>query len=229
MEQEKTASAESRSDARRGLLERGPTGRHHNAKVSDFIALAEPGAPTLVMLHGTGGDERDMFAFGQELRAPGMGLLAPRGKEPERGMNRWFRRRAEGVFDLPNLFERADELADYVATQVPADGRIAVGFSNGANVAAAILLRRPEIFQTAVLLAPMVPFEPETLPDLMGVRVHLDCGERDPLVPRENAARLAAMLSGAGARVSIRWHPGGHTLDVEGIAAARGVVREHGR
>ena len=186
----------------------------------DFIHLSEPGDPTLVMLHGTGGDEADMLAFGERLRRPGMGLLAPRGKEPEGGMNRWFRRKAQGVFDLPNLFERADELADWVEETRPGR-RIAVGFSNGANVAAAVLLRRPEAFSAALLLAPMVPFEPETLPDLMGVRVHMDCGEHDPLVPRENAARLAALLSKAGARVSVRWHPRGHTLDPEGVERAK--------
>ena len=187
----------------------------------DFIHLYEPGVPMLVMLHGTGGDERDMMAFGQELCQPGMGVLAPRGKEPENGMNRWFRRKAEGVFDLPNLYERADELADYVEEMLPGRERIAVGFSNGANIAAAILLRRPKTFKAAMLLAPMVPFEPEELPDLMGVRVHMDCGERDPMVPKENAARLAGLLSKAGARVSVRWHPGGHTLDPEGLQKAK--------
>ena len=187
----------------------------------DFIHLYEPGDPTLVMLHGTGGDERDMMAFGQQLRQPGMGILSPRGKEPEHGMNRWFRRKAEGVFDLPNLYERADELANYVEEMLPGRVRIAVGFSNGANVAAAILLRRPEAFQAAMLLAPMVPFEPEQLPDLTGVRVHMDCGERDPMVPKDNAARLAGLLSKAGARVSVRWHPGGHTLDPEGLQKAK--------
>jgi phospholipase/carboxylesterase len=187
----------------------------------DFIHLYEPGVPMLVMLHGTGGDEQDMMAFGKELRQPGMGVLAPRGKEPEHGMNRWFRRKAEGVFDLPNLYERADELSDYVEEMLPGRERIAVGFSNGANIAAAILFRRPEAFKAAMLLAPMVPFEPEELPDLMGVRVHMDCGERDPMVPKDNAARLAGLLSKAGARVSVRWHPGGHTLDAEGIQKAR--------
>ena len=190
----------------------------------DFIHLSESGEPTLVVLHGTGGDERETFALGRELRAPGMGILAPRGKEPEGGMNRWFRRKAEGVFDEANLFERADELADFVVHEVPHGKRIAVGFSNGANVAAAILLRRPEVFRVAVLLAPMVPFVPSVTPNLMGVHVHLDCGENDPLVPRENAVRLAAMLSAAGARVSLRWHPGGHGLDAEGVREARRVV-----
>ena len=195
--------------------------------MADFIHLHEPGDPTLVMLHGTGGDEEEMMAFGRSLR-PGAGLLAPRGKEPERGMNRWFRRRAEGVFDLENLATRADELADFVVEKAPGGRRVAVGFSNGANVAAAILLRRPEVFSAALLLAPMLPFEPSELPDLTGVRVHLDCGERDPLVPKENAARLATMLSRAGARVSVRWHPGGHALDAEGVEAAREFVREEG-
>ncbi len=200
-----------------------PGWRHHNEGVSDFIHLQEPGEPTLVMLHGTGGDEREMFALGQSLRAEGMALLAPRGKEPERGMNRWFRRKAEGVFDLENLAMRADELADFVIETVPGR-RIAVGFSNGANVAAAILLQRPDVFSAAILLAPMVPFEPSEPPDLMGVRVHLDCGESDPMVPRENAARLAAMLSKAGARVSVRWHFGGHALDAEGLEEAKKVI-----
>lgn len=141
-------------------------------------------------------------------------------------MNRWFRRLSEGVFDLPNLYERADELADYLDEKLPEGRRIAVGFSNGANIAAAILLRRPKTFSAALLLAPMVPFVPEALPDLTGVRVHMDCGERDPMVPKENAAQLAAMLSKAGARVSVRWHPGGHGLDHEGVEAAKEFLKD---
>lgn len=186
----------------------------------EFIHLYEPGNPTLVLLHGTGGDENDMLSLGKALR-PDAGQLALRGKEPEHGMNRWFRRLSEGVFDIPNLYERADELADYLEVKVPEGHRIAVGFSNGANIAAAILLRRPKTFSAALLLAPMIPFIPESLPDLTGVRVHMDCGERDPMVPKENAAQLAAMLSKAGARVSVRWHPGGHGLDHEGVEAAK--------
>jgi phospholipase/carboxylesterase len=192
--------------------------------VAEFIHLYEPGDPTLVLLHGTGGDENDMLALGRALR-PDAGHLALRGKEPEHGMNRWFRRLSEGVFDLPNLYERADELANYLEEKLPEGHRIAVGFSNGANIAAAILLRRPETFSAALLLAPMVPFVPEALPDLTGIRVHMDCGERDPMVPKENAAHLAGMLSKAGARVSVRWHPGGHGLDQEGIEAAKDFLK----
>lgn len=177
------------------------------------------------MLHGTGGDENDMANFGRTL-LPGAGILSPRGKEPENGLNRWFLRKAEGVFDLENLAFRADELADYVLQLVPQGKRIAVGFSNGANIAAAILLRRPEVFHGAALLAPMTPLVPEALPDLKGVRVHMDCGERDPMVPKENAAHLAAMLSESGARVSLRWHPGGHSLDSEGVEQVRQFLQE---
>ena len=124
--------------------------------MSDFVFLQEPGDPTLVMLHGTGGDERDMMQFGRSLRSEGMGLLSPRGKEPERGMNRWFRRLAEGVFDLDNLAMRADELADFVVEKVPGR-RVAVGFSNGANVAAAILLRSAPNSSIAARVARITP------------------------------------------------------------------------
>jgi phospholipase/carboxylesterase len=180
--------------------------------MSEFNHLYQPGEPTLVLLHGTGGNEAEMFAIGSELY-PGAGLLAPRGKEPERGMNRWFRRLQEGVFDEPNLLMRADELANFVVEKLPVGKRIAVGFSNGANIAAAILLRRPEVFSAALLLAPMVPFVPEPRPDLKGVRIHMDCGENDP--------KLAALFSKAGAKVSLRWHSGGHGLDSDGLAEAK--------
>jgi predicted esterase len=176
-----------------------------------FHFLHEPGDPTLVMLHGTGGNEREMLQFGKAL-FPKAGYLSPRGKEPEHGMNRWFRRLAEGVFDVPNLVMRTDELADFVATTVPDSRRIAVGFSNGANIAAATLLLRPEAFHGAALLAPMVPLEPESLPDLAGKPVLMVCGEQDPMVPRANALALATMLETAGADLELHWHPGGHNL-----------------
>ena len=151
------------------------------------------------MLRGIGDDEGDRLAFGRKLRAPGMGVFAPRVS-------------IDGA-----------ELADRIETAVPGR-RIAVGCRDGADVAAAILVRRPAVFSAAVLLSPMVPFVPETLPNLMGIRVHLDCGEDDPIVPKEDAARLAAMLSRAGARVSVRWHSGGHGPDAEGVREAKRVV-----
>lgn len=178
-----------------------------------MIHLHEPGEPTLVLLHGTGGDEVDFLAFGKSLIG-GVGYLAIRGQEREFGQNRWFRRFAEGVFDIPNLLERTDELADFVIRTVPEGRRIAVGFSNGANIAAAVLLKRPEVFDAAALLAPMVPYEPETLPDLTGKSILMVCGEQDPIVPLANAQTLATMLTTAGASVQLHLHPGGHQPDV---------------
>ncbi len=176
-----------------------------------FVALHEAGDPTLVLLHGTGGDEVEMMAFGRRLSRR-TGYLAIRGKEPEGPQNRWFRRLAHGVFDQENLRFRAGELADYVEVTLPEVRRIAVGFSNGANIAAAILLLGPEAFDAAALLAPMVPLEPDSLPDLAGKPVLMVCGEQDPLVPRANAIALAMMLQTAGADLTVHWHRGGHML-----------------
>lgn len=173
--------------------------------------MKEPGDPTLVMLHGTGGNEVEMLAFGKGLIG-GVGYFSPRGQEPEYGQNRWFRRLQEGVFDEPNLIERTDELADFVQSELPDVRRIAVGFSNGANIAAAALLLRPEAFDAAVLLAPMVPIQPDSLPMLEGKPILMVCGERDPIVPRANAQALATMLEMAGADLTLHWHPGGHSF-----------------
>jgi predicted esterase len=188
--------------------------------MSDFIALREPGEPTLVMLHGTGGDEREMLAFGRHL-SKRLGIVSLRGKEPEFGSNRWFRRLAEGVFDEENLVVRTNELADYVEMHVPGK-RFAVGISNGANIAAAVMLLRPDAFDGAALLAPMVPLEPSALPDLDGKPALMVCGENDPIVPRANAMALATMLQTAGADLELHWHPGGHGLGLAEINVVAG-------
>jgi len=179
--------------------------------MANYQHILEPGDPTLVMLHGTGGNEREMADLGRQL-LPGAGILSPRGLEPEGPTNRWFRRFAEGVFDEENLIIRADELAAWVAETVPDARRFAVGFSNGANIAAAILLRDPGAFHAAALLAPMVPFSPAELPDLAGKPILMVCGEQDPIVPRINAQTLATMFEAAGADLELYWHPGGHGL-----------------
>jgi phospholipase/carboxylesterase len=176
-----------------------------------FIHLHEPGAPTLVMLHGTGGDEVEMMEFGHRLTKR-HGLLSIRGKEPEGTSNRWFRRLSEGVFDEENLKMRANELADFVEETLPGVKRYAVGFSNGANMAAACLLLRPDAFDGAALLAPMVPLAPSELPSLDGKLILMVCGENDPLVPRSNALALATIFQTAGANLEVHWHPGGHGL-----------------
>jgi phospholipase/carboxylesterase len=194
----------------------------------EFTYLYEPGDPTLVMLHGTGGNERDMFDLGHRLLR-GSGYLSPLGKEPEGSVNRWFRRFEEGVFDEPNLILRAEELGEFVESLVPDARRIAVGFSNGANVAAAALLLRPSAFHGAALLAPMVPLQPTQLPDLTGKPILMVCGEHDPIVPMTNAQTLATMLTTAGADLTLYWHSGGHHLSaVEWNVVASWLARVKG-
>ena len=180
---------------------------------------------TLLLLHGTGGDEHDLIPLGDLLDREA-NLLSPRGQVLEHGMPRFFRRLAEGVFDLADLERRTAELGQFVedsaqAYGFPTDGVTAVGFSNGANIAASLLLRRPGLVRTAVLFRAMVPFEPEALPALVGTRVFLAAGEHDPIIPRANTERLAALLREAGAEVTLRWAPVGHQLTRDDVDAAR--------
>jgi predicted esterase len=188
--------------------------------------------PALLLLHGTGGDEDDLIPLGQTL-VPGAALLSPRGAVLERGMPRFFRRLAEGVFDLDDLVVRTHQLADFVTAANGAyhltPGRlVAVGFSNGANIAASTLLLRPEVLGAAALLRPMVPFEPDALPDLTGVPVLIASGRTDPVVTPEQSDRLAALLAAAGADVTVHWSPGGHGLDQGDLEALRMWFAEHG-
>jgi phospholipase/carboxylesterase/glyoxalase family protein len=157
---------------------------------------------------------------------PGAALLSPRGKVLEHGMPRFFRRLAEGVFDLEDLRVRTHELADFVAdaaTRYGFDPRrvIAVGFSNGANIAASMLLLRPETLAAAVLFRPMVPFAPELPPDLTDVPVFIAAGTNDPIVPHEQSERLAALLQAASAPVTLRWEPASHGLTQDDVLAAQ--------
>jgi predicted esterase/catechol 2,3-dioxygenase-like lactoylglutathione lyase family enzyme len=183
------------------------------------------GGITLLLLHGTGGDEEDLLPLGRAL-LPGAGMLSPRGKVLERGAPRFFRRLAEGVFDQEDLAKRTVELAEFIEASartysLDPTGMVAVGFSNGANIAASLLLRRPGMLRGAVLLSPMVPFEPEASPDLTGTAIFIGAGRADPIVPVGQVERLAEIFTRAGAAVTIHWEPGGHQL-VEGeVAAAR--------
>ena len=180
---------------------------------------------TLLLLHGTGGTEEDLLPLG-ELLDPDANLLSPRGPVLEHGMPRFFRRLAEGVFDEADLRQRARDLVDFVreaATVHAFDpaGITAVGFSNGANIAAAVCLLHPGTIARAVLLRPMVPLVPEPLPALAPTAALLLAGAQDPIVPAANTERLAALLRAAGADVSLEWLPGGHQLTRADVTAAR--------
>ena len=189
-----------------------------------FIPVGKS-SPVLLLLHGTGGNEEDLLDLGHALH-PGAALLSPRGKVLENGMPRFFRRLAEGVFDEPDLIRRTHELADFVAAaeaeyQLHDRKVVAVGYSNGANIAASLLLLRPGTLSGAVLLRAMVPIVPESLPDLAGIPVFLAAGRGDPYVPPEGTNQLAAMLKKAGADLTLRWSNRGHQLDPEEIDEAK--------
>lgn len=194
----------------------------------DFVHRWEPrpgSDRTLLLLHGTGGDENDLIPLG-DLLDRSASLLSPRGQVLEHGMPRFFRRLAEGVFDMEDLRARTHGLAEFVqgaATTYgfPIEGVTAVGFSNGANIAASMLLLRPGIVRQAILLRAMVPLEPDPLPDLTGTRVFLAAGERDPIIPPANTERLAGLLQSAGADVTLRWSPVGHQLTRDDVDASR--------
>jgi phospholipase/carboxylesterase len=191
--------------------------------VHRFEPATAPGRPPLLLLHGTGGDEDDLLPLGRML-APGAALLSPRGKVSEGGMPRFFRRLAEGVFDHDDVRARADELADFVAAARAAHGLaapVAVGFSNGANVAAAVMMRRPDTFAGAVLLRAMVPLPEPAAGGLDGRRGLILSGSADPIVPAANAAALAALLAAGGAAVDHRTLPTGHGLTQGDVALAR--------
>ena len=171
---------------------------------------------TLLLLHGTGGNEHDLLPLGRTL-APHAGRLSPRGQVLEHGNARFFRRLSEGVFDLEDLRKRTHDLADFVAAAADACGFdpkrvIAAGFSNGANVAASLLLLRPETLAGAILFRAMVPIVPDRLPSLPATPVLLSSGTRDPMVTREETGRLSALLQRAGADVTLTWQSSGHDL-----------------
>jgi len=206
---------------------------------TDFIHVFEEGSEAsrapLLLLHGTGGDERDLLPLGRMV-APGASLLSPRGKVLEGAMPRFFRRLAEGVFDEPDLVRRTHELADFIAESrkrydLPAP--VALGFSNGANIAASLLLLRPEVLVGAALVRAMSPFKSE-LPfanapkadlakaDLAGKPVLVLSGALDPIIPAEDAARLVRTLTANGAVVDHRTLPTGHGLSQADVGLLSG-------
>ena len=193
----------------------------------DFTHRFEPGrrleAPPLLLLHGTGGDESDLLPLGRAV-SPGSALLSPRGKVLEHGMPRFFRRLAEGIFDEDDVRRRAHELADFVQAARQRYGiaaPIALGFSNGANIAAAMLLLRPEALAGAVLLRAMVPLAETPQVDLRDKPVLIVSGQFDPIIPASNAAKLAASLARAGATVEHPVLPTGHQLSQADLTVAR--------
>ena len=184
----------------------------------------EPGtSPTLLLLHGTGGDENDLIPLGQMIR-PGAAMLSPRGEVDENGQLRFFRRLAPGVFDEADLIRRTHQLADFVEDQSERQHFrkiVAVGYSNGANIAASMLLLRPGRLSGAILLRAMVPLELAHPPDLAGVPVLILAGRHDEMMSPDQPQRLAALLLGAGADVTLEWQDTGHGLGPMDVKKAK--------
>ncbi len=196
------------------------------AFVHRFIPASDVShATTLLLLHGTGGDETDLLEVGQSL-LPEANLLSPRGRVLEHGMPRFFRRLAEGLFDREDLIAQTHALAGFVEESsqrygFELNGVVAVGYSNGANIAASLLLLHPGILASAVLFRPMVPLEPDLVPDLSDIGIFIGAAHRDELIPTQQTERLVALLEGFGANVEIAWQPGGHALATNDLNAAR--------
>ena len=192
--------------------------------------IVHPGtSPALLLLHGTGGDENDLLPLGQLLR-PGASLLSPRGQVLENGQPRFFRRLAPGVFDQDDLIRRTHELADFVADQsarLNLGKIIAVGYSNGANIAAAMLLLRPDTLSGAILFRPMLPLEPPQPPQLDQTPVLLLAGRDDSMIPQDSTQRLAVLLEHAGANVTLEWRNTGHGLEQAEFTLAREWLDRH--
>jgi predicted esterase len=180
---------------------------------------------TLLLLHGTGGNEDDLIPLGKEL-APNASILSVRGKVLENGMPRFFRRLEEGVFDMEDLKIRTDQLAEFIvksssAYMFDAESVIAVGYSNGANIAASLLLRRPEVLAGAILFRAMVPFIPTVMPDLSKKSIILLEGLYDPIVSKAEAESLLEIFSKTQSSVTLKWQNSGHNLTQEDIVAAK--------
>lgn len=182
--------------------------------------------PTFLLLHGTGGNEEDLIPVARKISSEAA-ILSPRGKILEDGIAaRFFRRLAEGVFDLEDLRFRTNELANFVNNASKTYGFdlqhvIALGYSNGANIASSMLLLRPEVLSAAILFRAMVPFVPNTLPDLSNKYIFMSSGLYDPIIPKQEAERLFSLFKNGGAKVSISWQNSGHELVMEDVKKAK--------
>jgi phospholipase/carboxylesterase len=198
--------------------------------VHRYLPGEDESSPTLLLLHGTGGNEEDLVPLGEAL-LPDAAFLSPRGKVSEYGAPRFFRRLAEGIFDHEDLLFRTHELAEFVKAASEEYGFdpsmvVAVGYSNGANVAASTILLHPGLLRAAVLFRAMVPFEPDPTPDLSGMPVFLAAGRMDRMIPPDNTQRLADILLEAGADVDLRWRDTGHPLTYEEVGEAKAWLSE---
>ena len=181
-----------------------------------FVPGEDPSADTLLVLHGTGGNENDLIGIGQAI-APGAAILSPRGNVLENGAPRFFKRLAEGVFDPKEVHSRGEELARFIRAaavtyRLDPSRIFALGYSNGANIASTVMLIEPGIIQGSILLRPMVVYEPPKKNDLSGSSVFISAGRMDPIVPTASVEQLAQLFRSANADVTLKWQLAAHSL-----------------
>jgi phospholipase/carboxylesterase len=197
--------------------------------VHRFIPATAPGKPTLLLLHGTGGDENDLLPLAARV-APGAGILSPRGKVLEHGMPRFFRRSAEGRWDTDDLKRRASELLEFLRLARAAYSigpPVALGYSNGANIAWTMMFAEPQAFAGAILMRAMLPFDPRPIPDLGGLPILMLTGRHDELIPPQQAGLLAALLGEAGADATFETLEAGHGLTEDDLRQAAAWLARH--
>lgn len=186
-----------------------------------LISAPRPGAPLVFAFHGTGGDETQ-FADLVPAFAPGAGLVAPRGDVSEFGANRFFRRTAEGVYDMADLARRTEAMIGFVRSrrvEHPAAPAYALGYSNGANILASMSFVAPDLFERIALLHPLIPWQPKDQPALEGRRVLITAGRRDRISPLKLTEVLASYYRAQGAALMLTLHDGGHEMRSEEITA----------
>lgn len=176
--------------------------------------------PLLFTFHGTGGDAQQFHGFGSQLR-PGAHVISPEGDVLEHGARRFFRRTGEGVYDMADLARRTDAIAGFIAARGTGAPALAFGYSNGANILAAVAFQRPDLFDRIALLHPLIPFTPAPQPGLAGKAVLITAGRHDPICPAPLTQRLADWFDAQGAVVSLHWHPGGHEIAASEADALR--------
>jgi phospholipase/carboxylesterase len=192
------------------------------------VLPGSPGGPLLFAFHGTGGDETQLLSLGRELM-PAATIVSPRGDVSEGGAARFFRRAGEGVYDMADLSRATGKMAGFVAAHVAATrppNVSGIGYSNGANILASVIFAKPSVFDSAVLMHPLIPFKPDIAAGLEGRRILITAGRRDPICPPDRTAALAAHLRDAGADVTVEWHDGGHEVRPGEIEAARRFLAE---
>ncbi|WEX10049.1 alpha/beta hydrolase [Chelativorans sp. AA-79] len=191
---------------------------------------AGPGRPLLFLFHGTGGDERQLLSLAGDV-LPGAGIVAPLGDVSEHGAPRFFRRTGEGVYDMDDLARATEKMAGFVRAHVAAERPSAVlglGYSNGANILASVVFADPALFDAAVLMHPLIPFEPRFSSAHARTRLLLTAGRHDPICPAALTGRLVAYLEAAGAATELVWHEGGHELRSNEVDAARDFLAPYG-